>query len=104
MKDVIIQPRAESDLFEQWAYIDKDNPEAADRFTEQAMETFRLIATMPLIGTFYESPNPQLQSLRKFPVQGFEQHLIFYAPSEDRIEIVRVLHSKRDLEGVVGEK
>jgi toxin ParE1/3/4 len=51
----------------------------------------------------YESPHPQLQSLRKFPVQGFEQHLIFYAPHEDHIAIVRVLHAKRDIEETMGK-
>lgn len=102
MKNIIIQPSAEHDLFEQWSYIDRDNPEAADHFTEQAMETFRFIAKMPLIGTLYESPHPQLHSLRKFPMQGFEQHLIFYLSREDSIEIIRVLHTKRDIDAALG--
>ena len=103
MNDIIIQPSAENDLFEQWSYIDRDNPEAADRFVHRATEAFELIAAMPLIGSMYESPHPQLHSLRKFPMQGFEQHLIFYsyAPDKNRIEIVRVLHTKRDIEVVL---
>jgi toxin ParE1/3/4 len=63
-----------------------------------AHDTFQFLATTPLVGVLYELPHLRLQNLRKFPVQGFEHHLVFYASHKDRIEIVRVLHAKRDLE------
>jgi toxin ParE1/3/4 len=40
---------------------------------------------------------PRLADLRRWPVSGFPNHLIFYQPTEGGIEVVRVLHGARDL-------
>ncbi|MBI4604738.1 MAG: type II toxin-antitoxin system RelE/ParE family toxin [Planctomycetes bacterium] len=37
-------------------------------------------------------------------MRGFEQHLVFYRPVEDGIEVVRVLHGARDLRAILGEE
>ncbi len=36
---------------------------------------------------------------RFIPIPEFEQILIFYKPLPDRVEIVRILHGARDIEG-----
>ena len=36
-------------------------------------------------------------------VQRFDQHLIFYRPVAEGIEVIRVLHSSRDLAAVLDE-
>ena len=36
-------------------------------------------------------------------IKGFENHLIFYRPSEDGVDIIRVLHGARDIEKVFEE-
>ncbi len=38
--------------------------------------------------------------LRSFP---FGRYVIFYAPIEDGIDVVRVLHGARDIDAVFGE-
>lgn len=38
--------------------------------------------------------------LRSFP---FGRYVIFYEPIEDGIDVVRVLHSARDIDAVFGE-
>jgi plasmid stabilization system protein ParE len=38
--------------------------------------------------------------VRMWRISGFPNHLIFYRPHQDRIEVVRVLHTKRDIESL----
>jgi toxin ParE1/3/4 len=35
-------------------------------------------------------------------VAGFPNHLIFYRPVESGVEVIRVLHAKRDIEALFG--
>ncbi len=37
-------------------------------------------------------------------VQGFERHLIFYRVLDDEVEILRVLHAARDIEGIFDDE
>ena len=46
--------------------------------------------------------DPALEGLRMHPVRGFSEHLIFYLPLPDGIEIVRVLHAKRNIRRLFG--
>lgn len=55
------------------------------------------LAGTPEIGRLREFRNPRLVGLRSWPVPGFEKHLILYRAEEGFVEIVRVLHSARDL-------
>ncbi len=59
---------------------------------------------MPGIGERRESRNPRLHGLRIWRVEGFENHLIFYRPADDGIEIVRVLHGARDIDRIFAEE
>jgi len=53
-----------------------------------------------------EVPSPALvaRSARVFRVRGFEKVLIFYRPSRQRIEILRVLHGSQDLEALFAKE
>jgi toxin ParE1/3/4 len=52
---------------------------------------------MPGLGTRWASDRPRLAELRFFPVTGFPNHLLFYRPLENGLELVRVLHGARDI-------
>jgi plasmid stabilization system protein ParE len=51
----------------------------------------------PLIGARYRSINQQLYNLRSWPVAGFEAVRVYYLAEAGTIQIIRVLHGKRDL-------
>ena len=40
--------------------------------------------------------SPKLAGLRKWPVSGFDNVLVFYLPRAGGVSIVRVLHGARD--------
>jgi len=48
--------------------------------------------------------NPELQEMRRFPVtDGFEKILLFYFPTGDGIDLVRVVHASRDIERLLAD-
>ena len=100
-KSIIIAPRASQDLDESFVYIAQNNPNAALRFFDATRQTVAKLAQMSGIGRLYPVKNSRLNGLRRFPVKGFENYVIFYLSFLDHIEIVRILHASRDLEEVL---
>jgi toxin ParE1/3/4 len=95
--------QAARDLDEIAAFIAEDNPEAAHAFLDAAEAAFGLIASMPSVGRAYPVQSPAAQGMRVWRVQDFERYLILYRAVESRIDIVRVLHGSRDIEGLFTE-
>ncbi|MCM2407660.1 hypothetical protein ACOWPH_25525 [Anabaena sp. PCC 7938] len=56
------------------------------------------------MGAVYDIGNPRLMGLRKWAVKGFEKHLIFYLQRDEYIEIVRLIHSARDISQILAEE
>jgi toxin ParE1/3/4 len=47
--------------------------------------------------------NPELRDVRRLTVTGFENWLLFYRDTEDRIDVIRVLHGARDIAAIFEE-
>ena len=92
MPTVVIRPRALADLAEIWAYIAEDSPAHADAFAARIDRKFHTLARRPGIGR----ARPELDKYLRSFVVG--QHVIFYLPRSNGIEVVRVLHGARDIE------
>jgi toxin ParE1/3/4 len=99
-----LTPQADRDINNQFEYIAKDNLEAAIRFYEAAFKTFDVLRTNPNIGPAREFENSELKDIRMWLVQGFEKYLIFYHTTDERVEIVRVLHAARDIDSVLSDE
>jgi toxin ParE1/3/4 len=52
---------------------------------------------MPGLGRPRNFPHARLNQLRSFRIKDFENHLIFYSPIQDGVEVFHVLHGARDL-------
>ena len=98
---VVVDPAADRDLDDSRDYIAQDNPEVALRFLSAAGQAFEELARMPRMGAPKEFRNPQLAGVRQWRIHGFERHLIFYREIKDGIEVIRVLHSSRDIDGIL---
>ena len=82
---------AEEDLIKIWLDIAHDNPPAADKMLRHIDEKFVLLAANPKLGRAL----PELrEGMRRWPVG---QYLILYREMTGGVEIVRVVHGKRDL-------
>ena len=89
--------QAEKDIEDLWLYIVADNMLAADRVLDDTEAQCHLIATQPGMG--HLRPDLALApDIRSFPVG---RYVIFYQTLPDGIEIVRVLHSARDLDSLL---
>ena len=100
-----VLPAADADLDHQADYLAREaSLDTALRFYDAARTTFEKMAQTPNIGQKRESPNPRLEGLRVWRIEGFERHLIFYRPGDDGIEIVRILHGARDIDSVLDEE
>lgn len=97
---VIRTPEAIRDLLELADYIARDNFDAALRFLDAADSTFQFLAESPDIGNRCSFASPQAAGLLRWRIKGFERYLIFYRRANQRVEIVRILHSARDLEAI----
>jgi toxin ParE1/3/4 len=89
-----IEKRAEAnlDLYELWEYVALKSPASADKLIRRINEVFGILAENPEIGHRQDDLAP---GLRSFPVNPY---VIFYRPLAERegVEIVRVLHARRD--------
>ena len=56
------------------------------------------LSRFPLVGVSREFTQTQFQDIRMWPVSGYENYLIFYSLRQDVVEVIRLLHSARDLE------
>lgn len=63
-------------------------------------DSLEQLSKMPLIGKVRSFKNTNGLNLRIWPVNGFEAYLLFYLADEDSVELVRLLHSSRDIDGL----
>ena len=98
---ILVRPAAEDDLDEQAEYLTiHGSVEVGLRFYRAAEETFQLLSGRPRLGRVVEFGSRPLTGVRMFPLKTFPEHLVFYRPVEDGIEIIRVLHGARDLKSL----
>jgi antitoxin ParD1/3/4/toxin ParE1/3/4 len=97
MKRFILTPRAKRDINDIWDYIADDNIEAADRVLDALDKALRKLAKNPGIAHFREELADKRR--RFFLVYSY---LIVYRHKTKPLQIIRVLHAARDVQGVLG--
>jgi toxin ParE1/3/4 len=95
---VIVRDRATQDIRRQANYIlANGNRDAAERFLEFAEYAFAQLALTPNIGRIVLD----MRTIRQWRIKNFKDYLIFYRVEGEQVDILRVLHGARDLEGVL---
>ncbi|MSV35883.1 MAG: type II toxin-antitoxin system RelE/ParE family toxin [Bryobacterales bacterium] len=67
-------------------------------------QTCAVLLEQPHAGVPYDSGIVGLAGLRRFPVHGFENYLVFYVPHSVGIDVVRVLHGARDIGNMIAQE
>ena len=96
-KPIVRRRLADDDIESAVSYNLKEaGTEVASAFLNQLEEAIRYISKQPASGSQRYGHELQIPDLRQWPIKRFP-YLIFYVEKERRIEIARVLHSKRDI-------
>ena len=77
-------------------YAGEVDAATARRFIDAVQQAFTLIARQPGIGSPRYAVELDLPGLRARPVEQFP-YLIFYLEQEDHIDVLRILHARRDI-------
>lgn len=95
MHKIVYLPLAESDLMEALDYLVNklDAPKAARDLLAELDQTVQQIAEFPYACALYRTDRPMQDEIRMTPVKGY---LLYYAVFQDRVEIRRFLHGRRD--------
>ena len=91
MSGFVLHPEALADLEEIWEYIAADNLDAADRVLEELYEAIHGLISYPQQG--HRRSDLTARPLRFQSVRDF---LIAYAPDEQPLLVVAVLHGRRN--------
>lgn len=95
MRKVVFSPEAIEDLEEIWLYIAQDSQARADGFLDQLHSLCtEQLAAFPEIGTGRDYLDKEVSA---FP---YKRYMIYYRFDVSRIEIIRILHSSRDLPSI----
>jgi toxin ParE1/3/4 len=92
MPTLTVSPLAEEDLEEIWSFVAERDVEAADRLIDEITSRFDHLLAYPEAG---RARHELLVNLRSLPVK---RYVIFYQPTDEGVEIFRVLHSSRDIQ------
>lgn len=96
-KPIRVRPSADREIEALADYIAQDSPKTAFRFFDAVEKTFSMIGEQPKIGSPRYAHLHLLENLRVWPVADFEKHLVFYLEHPNYIDVLRVLHSSRDI-------
>jgi plasmid stabilization system protein ParE len=95
-------PQATEDLDAIWWFIAEDSRETANRVEMEIVATCRRLAKHPLMGSKRQDITPQ--PVRFWTVTKFPSYVIVCRPETIPLQVVAVLHGKRDLKEVLGRR
>ena len=93
----VLAPQAAQDLIEIWSYLrEQASRVLADRIESTIRERFRFLAGTPEAG--HVRRDLTAANVKFFPVYSY---LIVYRPETNPLQIVSILHGRRDLERIL---
>lgn len=101
IKPVRITPKADSDIDSCFAWIKRENPQAAIKFLDAVELTCRNLSQTPSIGSRRYADVPLVRGVRVVAVKGFKNNFLFFMENETTIDIIRVVHGARDIPEVL---
>lgn len=94
-------PRALSDLEGIWNYISDDSVDAANRVESAILSACESLARHPLIGSRRSEITPL--PVRFWAVPEFLNYIVVYRPDTTPLQVIAVLHGKREIQRAAGE-
>lgn len=86
--------QAQEDLIGIWAHVAADSLAAADRLLDEIGAKVKLLAAFPEMGVARDDLRAGMRVL------VFNEYVVLYRLVRKSVEIVRVVHGRRDLRGL----
>jgi plasmid stabilization system protein ParE len=102
MSRYVLTPLAKADVFAIWSYIAEDNEGAADRVEQAIFDACAFLADAPLRG--HSRPDLTNRSVRFWMLTRYPNYGVVYRPEKDPLEIIAVLHGKRNIRRVLRQR
>lgn len=78
--------------------------DVAIRFYDLVFKTLEKITQMPGAGSLKRLQNERFHELRQWVLPEFDNYIIFYDESDDKIDVIRVLHGARDIDRILNDE
>jgi plasmid stabilization system protein ParE len=98
MSTFVLTPAAEGDLLRIIEYLEGDSPDAVLKVVDALDDAMQRLAENPGIG--HLRPDLTDEDVRFWSIF---KYLVIYHPDTDPLEIVRVLHGRRDVKQILGD-
>jgi len=99
MSGYALTPTSKADIFNIWSYIADDSEDAANRVEQAIYNACSFVATAPMRG--HSRTDLTTRSLRFWTLTRYPNYAIVYRPATIPLEIVAVLHGKRNLRRIL---
>jgi plasmid stabilization system protein ParE len=102
MSAYALTPLAKADIFEIWSYIADDSEDAADRVEQAIYDACAFVAEAPMRG--HSRSDLTSRSLRFWTLTRYPNYAVVYRLETSPLEIVAVLHGKRNVRRVLRQR
>jgi len=102
MSGYALTPLAKADIFDIWSYIATESENAADRVEQAIYNACAFLAEGHLRGHF--RPDLTARTLRFWTLTRYPNYTVVYRPETTPLQIVAVLHGKRNLSRILKER
>ncbi len=97
MSEYRLEPRAIADLDEIWDFtVERWSEAQAERYVLGLRDDLQMLADQPALGRSRDDLHAGLRAWI------YSRHVVFYTPAEWGVEVVRILHSSRDVDPAEG--
>jgi plasmid stabilization system protein ParE len=102
MSVYVLTPLAKADIFEIWSYIADDSEDAANRVEQAIYDACAFVAEAPMRG--HSRPDLTNRSLLFWSLIRYPNYSIVYRPQTTPLQVVAVLHGKRNIQRILKQR
>ena len=102
MSRYVLTPLARANIFTIWSYIAEHNESAADRVEQAIFDACAFVAEAPMGG--HSRPHLSNRAIRFWTLTRYPNYSIVYRPDQVPLEIIAVLHGKRDIRRILRQR
>src|ERR1035441_35104 len=94
-----LTPLAKADIFDIWSYIADDSEETANRVEQAIYDACAFVAEAPTRGHFRSDLTSR--PLRFWTLTRYPNYTVVYRPETSPLQVVAVLHGKRNIRRIL---